>query len=183
MEMLIHDLLEYSHVNMGLDLVEEISLNKKVALALSDLEIAIQEKGATITVGDLPSIRGHRRQLQQLFHNLIQNALKYSKEDVPPEITITAEEVTGDRSTFDLPDEQKCFKFYLIQVRDNGIGFDPQHAETIFQVFKRLHGKGVYSGSGVGLAIVRKVVENHLGHIKAEGEPGKGATFKVLLPK
>jgi PAS domain S-box-containing protein len=182
MGLLIDDLLEYSHVSMGVDGMEEIDLNEKLQVVLSDLEIAIQEKGAHIITGRLPTIKGHRRQLQQLFHNLIQNALKYSKKEVAPQIHITAKTVTGGDAPFNLTEEEKGRTFQLITIKDNGIGFEQQHAEQIFQMFKRLHGKGTYTGSGVGLAIVKKVVENHNGYISADGKPGEGATFNVLLP-
>jgi signal transduction histidine kinase len=182
MGLLIDDLLEYSHVSMGVDGMEEIDLNKKLRVVLSDLEIAIQEKGAHILTSRLPTIKGHRRQLQQLFHNLVQNALKYSKKEVAPQIHITAEAVKGSDTPFNLTEEEKGRTFQLITIKDNGIGFEQQHAEQIFQMFKRLHGKGTYTGSGVGLAIVKKVVENHNGYICAEGKPGEGATFSVLFP-
>jgi light-regulated signal transduction histidine kinase (bacteriophytochrome) len=100
MRLLIDDLLEYSHVSMGIDLSEKIDLNEKVQTVLADLEIAIQEKGAHIITGRLPTIKGHRRQLQQLFHNLIQNALKYSKKEVAPQIHIMAETVKGSDTPF-----------------------------------------------------------------------------------
>lgn len=182
MSLLIDDLLDYSHVSMGIDMLEKVDLNEKLQSVIGDLEVAIQDKGATVTIGELPTVTGHRRQLQQLFHNLVQNALKYSKADVAPHITITADVVRGHQALFPLPAEKKGDIFYLIQVRDNGIGFDPEYAEKIFKMFQRLHGKSEYSGSGVGLAIVRKVVDNHKGFITAEGKRGEGATFKILLP-
>jgi light-regulated signal transduction histidine kinase (bacteriophytochrome) len=182
MGLLIDDLLDYSHVSMGIDLTEQIDLNKKVRNVLNDLEVAIQEKGAQILVDALPIVKGHRRQLQQLFHNLLQNALKYSKKDTTPEIIITSELVIGSSTAFELLDEDKNKTFHLIRIWDNGIGFEQEHALQIFQMFKRLHGKHEYTGSGVGLAIVKKVVENHNGYISAEGKPGAGALFKILLP-
>ena len=182
MSLLIEDLLDYSHVSMGVDLVEKIDLNQKLETVIGDLEIAIQDKGATVLVEQLPVVSGHRRQLQQLFHNLIQNALKYSKQNVAPHITITATKVAGYQTSFNLPPERSSLHYHLIQVRDNGIGFEQEYAEQIFKMFQRLHGKSEYSGSGVGLAIVRKVVDNHNGFIMAEGKPGEGAAFKILLP-
>lgn len=182
MSLLIDDLLDYSHVSMGVDLVEKIDLNEKMQTVIGDLEIAIQDKGATVQVEELPVVSGHRRQLQQLFHNLIQNALKYSKRNVAPHITISAKKVAGYQTNFKLPAERDSQQYHLIQVRDNGIGFEQEYAEQIFKMFQRLHGKSEYSGSGVGLAIVRKVVDNHNGFIMAEGAPGEGATFKILLP-
>jgi signal transduction histidine kinase len=182
MGLLVDDLLDYSHVSRGIDKWEEIDLNQKVAKVLEDLELTVQDKKATIEVGSLPTIRGHRRQMQQLFQNLLSNALKYSKEDVLPVISITSREVSGSELADSLPVLDPHGRYYLIEVQDNGIGFDQEHAERIFNVFTRLHGKGEYSGAGVGLSIVRKVVENHEGHIWAQSEPGVGSTFKVLLP-
>jgi PAS domain S-box-containing protein len=178
---LIDDLLLYSHISKGALIEEEINLNKKVKLVLEDLELEIAEKQAKITVDPLPVIKGHRRQLQQLFQNLIGNALKYSKPDVPAEIHISSQEVTGSALP---PQFNKDINkpYYLIEIKDNGIGFDPQDAERIFNVFTRLHGNTEYKGTGIGLSIVRKVVENHEGFIWAESKPGEGSTFKILFP-
>jgi signal transduction histidine kinase len=120
--------------------------------------------------------------MQQLFHNLIGNALKYSKPGVPPEIHIRSRLVNGSETPLRFSTDQANQKYHLIEVQDNGIGFAKDDAERIFHVFTRLHGNAEYLGTGVGLAIVQRIVENHHGHIWAEGEPGKGATFKVLLP-
>jgi signal transduction histidine kinase len=182
MGLLIDDLLDYSHVSMGVDLLEKIDLNKKLQVVVNDLEIAIYEKGATVSIGELPTIMGHRRQIQQVFHNLIQNALKYSKKDVAPIINISSQIVIGYASGFVLPEDDKDRLYHLISIRDNGIGFDQKYADRIFEMFKRLHTKTEYKGTGVGLAIVRKVIENHKGFIAAEGRLGEGAIFKVLLP-
>jgi PAS domain S-box-containing protein len=168
---LIDDLLLYSHVSQRPHEKESIDLNEKVQRVLEDLELDIQEKLAIIHVGNLPTVKGYRRQLQQVFQNLISNALKYSKRDVPPHITIMASEVTENEKAY-----------HLIAVKDNGIGFEQEYADKIFQMFTRLHGKAEYSGTGVGLSIVKKVLENHNGFIKAESTPGEGSTFAVLLP-
>ncbi len=120
--------------------------------------------------------------MQQLFHNLIQNALKYSKKGIAPRITIISEVVTGRDSTFALPEENHHHLYNLIKMQDNGIGFNQEHAERIFKMFQRLHSKKDFEGSGVGLTIVRKVIENHKGYIKAESKLGEGATFKILIP-
>jgi PAS domain S-box-containing protein len=182
MGLLIDDLLEFSHVSERPIEKEEVNLDVKLERVLTDLEIQIEEKKAQITIDHLPTVIGYRRQLQQLFQNLVGNALKYSKPDVPPVIQISATVVTG-RATADkvLPD-QLDQSFHLIEVRDNGIGFEQQYEEQIFGMFQRLHGKAEYSGTGVGLSIVRKVVENHNGYIWAESQPGKGTSFKLLLP-
>jgi light-regulated signal transduction histidine kinase (bacteriophytochrome) len=168
---LIDDLLLYSHVSHRPHDKEVVDLNKKVQNVLEDLELDIEEKKAVIHVGKLPNVRGYRRQLQQLFQNLISNALKYSKADVRPEIHISTRNVTENEKPY-----------YLIAVKDNGIGFEQQYADKIFKMFSRLHGKTEYSGTGVGLSIAKKVAENHNGVIRVESTPGRGSTFNVYLP-
>jgi PAS domain S-box-containing protein len=168
---LIDDLLLYSHVSHRPHATEAVDLNEKVQRVLEDLEVDIQEKKALIHVSKLPVVKGYRRQLQQLFQNLLSNALKYSKSDEPPQIYITASVVTENGQAYN-----------AITVRDNGIGFEQQYAEKIFQMFSRLHGKGAYSGTGVGLSIVKRVVQNHSGFIRVESIVNEGSVFKVYLP-
>ena len=168
---LIDDLLLYSHVSQRPHEKETVDLNVKVQKALEDLELDIEEKRAVVTVGALPVVQGYKRQLQQLFQNLISNALKYSKADVPPRVDISASDA-----------EENNRRYHVISVRDNGIGFERQYEDKIFQMFARLHGKAEYSGTGVGLSIVKKVVENHNGLIRVESEVGEGSVFKVYLP-
>jgi PAS domain S-box-containing protein len=171
MKNLIDDLLLYSHVSHRPNDTELFDLKDIVQRVLEDLELDIEERKAIIHIKELPVVNGYRRQLQQLFQNLISNALKYSKSDVPPEIYITAE-----------PAEKFGRLYNEIQVKDNGIGFEPEYADKIFQMFTRLHGRSEYAGTGVGLSIVKKVVENHNGFINVESEPDKGSTFKIYLP-
>lgn len=171
MAMLVDDLLLYSHVSQRPHEKEAIDLNLKLRRVMEDLDLDIQEKGATVNVTELPVVQGYRRQLQQLFQNLISNALKYSKADEPPVIDVSASTAERDGR-----------RYHLITVRDNGIGFEQEYAGKIFQMFTRLHGKQEYSGTGVGLSIAKKVVENHEGFIEAEGTPGTGACFKIYLP-
>ncbi|MGZ5286148.1 MAG: PAS domain-containing sensor histidine kinase, partial [Flavisolibacter sp.] len=182
MNTLIDDLLMYSHVSRGAALEEKIDLNQKVRLVLNDLELEIEEKKARITFENLPVITGHRRQMQQLFQNLIGNAIKYTRPGVTPEVSIHSSFVEGNEKLIGVPSEKKHASYHLITVSDNGIGFDQSDAERIFNVFTRLHGNAEYKGTGVGLSIARKVVENHGGYIWAESEPGKGARFCVALP-
>jgi light-regulated signal transduction histidine kinase (bacteriophytochrome) len=182
MQYLIDDLLEYSHVSTSTTYTDEIDLNKKVAQVLEDLEVEVEKKQAVITIDPLPVVNGHRRQIQQVFQNLITNALKFSKPGVTPEIRITSTITTGENIPFTLPEELKNKRYNLIQISDNGIGFEQEYADTIFKMFQRLHAKAEYEGTGIGLAIVRKVIENHKGFIKAESKPGEGATFKIFLP-
>jgi PAS domain S-box-containing protein len=183
MNSLIDDLLQYSHVNFQTLELEDINLNDKVTRVLEELELDIQEKQAIIKVDSLPVIKGYRRQLQQLFQNLIGNALKYAKPGVPPEITITLEQVIAeDKEPFQFKPSNVGKAFHKISVSDNGIGFEQQYAGRIFKMFQRLHGKNEYEGTGVGLSIAKKVVENHGGYIMAESAPQQGSTFTIFFP-
>lgn len=179
---LIDDLLTFSHVGRGLPDVESIDLNVKFKNVLEDLEVVIQEKGAVVKAGLLPTIKGHKRQLQQLFQNLIGNALKYSKPDVPPVIEMHCSTITGKEAAQHVSAEEANHSFYMIEVKDNGVGFEQKDADRIFNVFTRLHSNAEYRGTGVGLSIVKKVMENHKGYVWAESKPGAGASFKVLFP-
>lgn len=182
MNTLIDDLLLYSHVNRGVSLVETVDLNQMLSFVLDDLELHIEQKGAKVEISSLPTIKGRPRQLQQLFENLIANALKYSKEGVVPVVTVSSRLLNGKEVSVHLPSVKKDKIYHLIEVRDNGIGFEQADAERIFNVFTRLHGNAEYKGTGVGLSIVQKIVENHSGHIWAESKPDEGSTFNILLP-
>jgi len=179
---LIDDLLTYSHFTKEISQLEPIDLNQKIRTVLGDLELEIEEKKAQITVGEMPVINGNRRQLQQLFQNLVGNALKYAKPGLPPEVQISASKVKGKEAGTDSPTIDAEKWYYLIEVKDNGIGFKQEDAQRIFNVFTRLHGNAEYGGSGVGLSIVKKVAENHNGYVWAEAQVESGALFKVLLP-
>jgi PAS domain S-box-containing protein len=182
MQLLVDDLLDYSHLNhMPLE-QSEIDLNDKIRLILSDIELLVREKKATFDIDKLPVVKGYRRQVQQLFQNIITNALKYSRPGIAPHITITAKDVSRKELIVELPASVTAQRFHLIEVCDNGIGFDQENAERIFNVFTRLHGNKEYPGTGIGLSIAKKVVENHHGFIYAKGEAGKGACFSILLP-
>jgi light-regulated signal transduction histidine kinase (bacteriophytochrome) len=183
MQLLVSNLVEYADISNRPVEFEDVDLNKIMHKVQEDLEIIIEEKKAKIIVSVLPTIKGHRRQIQQLFQNIIANAIKYSKPETAPEINIQSRIVTGFDIELDLTDEQKNNYFYLIEIADNGIGFDQKHIQKIFNLFQRLHLKNEYSGTGVGLSIVRKVAENHDGYITAKSEKGLGAQFKVYLPR
>lgn len=168
MQDLIDDLLALSRVNRKGNPFGPTDLNQVVAEALEELEASIQETGGQIDIIEpLPSIEADSRQLQQVFLNLIGNALKFHKQGQRPAIAISSE-VQGDTCR--------------IVVQDNGIGFKPDEAERIFGAFERLHGQEQYPGTGVGLAIVQKIIERHHGRITAMGEPDQGATFILDLP-
>ena len=183
MHRLIHDLLVFAEVGANRPEFEEIALNTVVQEVLADLEVAISERDAVISVGELGAIKGDSLHLQQVFQNLIGNAIKYSKPERTPKVSITATVIAGKDAGFDLSDHEAQKQFCRIQVQDNGQGFTAEQAGQIFKIFQRLPQHRLeYAGTGIGLAIVQRVVENHKGYIKAEGVPGVGATFTILLP-
>jgi PAS domain S-box-containing protein len=164
---LINDLLEFSHAQSAeLSSGELIPAANMVNEAVKNLKNAIEESGAVVSFADLPAIAVDVAQFTPVFQNLIGNSIKYRKPDDPPRIEINAERRGED---------------WVFAVRDNGTGFEQAHAERIFGHFKRLHGRDI-PGTGIGLAIVKKVIERHGGHVWAESEPGKGATFYFRLP-
>jgi light-regulated signal transduction histidine kinase (bacteriophytochrome) len=182
MSQLIDNLLTYSQVSVPPSRFEEVDVNQLMNLVLNELDSEIQMKNAKISVDKLCKINGHQKQLHQMFNSLIKNALKYTREGVMPEISISCTPVLGRDTGWDLSGENLEKKFHLIEVRDNGIGFNQSEADRIFNVFTRLHGNAEYDGTGVGLSIVRKVVENHHAHVTARGEIEKGASFQILFP-
>ncbi|MCY7349114.1 MAG: PAS domain-containing protein [Cytophagaceae bacterium] len=180
MKVLIDNLLSFSRVTRKADKYEPTDLNEVMNTVLGDLELKIQEKTALITVDTLPEVQAAPGQMQQLFQNLLANALKFSRPDVPPVVSIRAEHVsTADKSQYHL---EMGKKYVRIIVQDNGIGFDPEYAGKIFVLFQRLHGRAEYEGTGIGLTICKKITENHQGQIFAESTPGKGARFTLLMP-
>ena len=181
MQALIEDLLTFSHVSNQQHTLQELNLNSILQDVLTDLETTIKATAATISIDTLHPQMGDKMQLQQLFQNLLSNALKFARTDVPMQINITAREVAGANANVPIP-AKAPHRFQEITIADNGIGFEQQYAEKIFQMFHRLHGRKEYPGTGVGLAIVQKVIENHGGYITATGIPGEGATFRILLP-
>jgi PAS domain S-box-containing protein len=182
MSLLIDDLLTYSRLSNRMGDFEIVDLNKIIAEVTSDLEIGIQEQNASIETHNLSVVHGHPRQLVQLFQNLISNAIKYRKPDVSPVISIT--ETHPDQEALSgIPYLLRNRGYSKITIQDNGIGFDEKYVERIFQMFQRLHGKSEYSGSGIGLASCKKVVQNHNGYITAQSVPGEGSSFIIYLPQ
>ena len=181
---LVRDLLAYSRVSTDRQPLKQLSLATVLADVLDDLDFALHEVGGRVQLAQLPTLPADPIQLRQLFHNLLSNAIKFRQPDQPPVISIGAETVPADALPADriLPGKMPDQLFWKITVRDNGIGFDAQHNERIFQLFQRLHGKNRYAGTGIGLAIARRVAENHGGFIIADSMPGAGATFAVYLP-
>jgi signal transduction histidine kinase len=181
MRNLIDNLLEFSKVSRSKHPHEKVDLSTVLQSVIDDLDLRIDETNTTVTVGDLPEIEAISSQMGQLFFNLLQNAIKFRKKDTNLAIHIKQRPLTGqEKNKYQLPSQNE---HYLISVADNGIGFEQQYAERIFQLFQRLEGKSEYPGTGIGLSICRKIVTNHKGLIFAESEPGVGTTFSVILPK
>ena len=172
MQTLIQDLLTLSRVATQPHPFGPVDLQDIVGHVLSDLESRIERLHGRVEIGALPVIIADRQQMTQLFQNLIGNALKFHRPAQPPVVRVSSEQVSSDEEI------SSC----RIVVEDNGIGFDEKHIDKIFQVFQRLHGRGEYDGSGIGLSICRKIVERHGGSISAMGTPGSGAKFTVTLP-
>lgn len=179
MSELIQSVLTYSRLSKTGDMVENVDLNQLVEDIKTDFELLIEERQATVVGYGLPVVRGNQFQLNQLFSNLISNSLKFST--VPPVVTITYDRVEASELP-GIPLEQAGREYHRISVSDNGIGFEPEFREKIFMLFQRLHGKHEYAGTGIGLSIVKKIVEQHNGFIEAESIPGQGATFHIWLP-
>lgn len=180
MRTLIDDLLLFSRTNKIDKIFEQTDLNQMLKNTLSVLSQAIEEKNAIIQSDLLPELKVISFQIQQLFQNLISNSLKYSKPGVVPVIKIECEQINA--SDYPALNITRNKKYYKITVTDNGIGFEQQYAEKIFTIFKRLHTSADYPGTGIGLSICKKIVENHSGYIFAEGKPGVGAVFNIFLP-
>ncbi len=183
MSKLIKSVLNYSVISKSNKEFTEVDLNEVLMEVTSDFEILIEEKKAVITSSELPVIIANYLQMQQVFANLISNSIKFAKGD--PEITITSKEINGIEIDGE-PIQSKSNaskKFIQLIFTDNGIGFMPEHKSKIFEVFQRLHGKSEYSGTGIGLSIVKKIVEAHGGYISAESKSGEGAVFTIALPK
>ena len=181
MRILIDDLLQYSRTTKVEKVFEVTNLNDLLENAKTDLFQSIEEKNAIIQSDKLPSMTVIPFQIQQLFVNLIGNSLKYSKAEVAPKIKISCKKVTAADEEL-IPKSNKDV-FYKINFTDNGIGFEQEYAEKIFILFNRLHNKNDYVGTGIGLAICKKIVENHKGFIFAKGIPNGGSTFTIYLPE
>ncbi len=177
MQSLIEDLLSLSRVTTRAQPFITVNLNQVTQEVLSDLEISILQSGASIEVDDLPTINADPLQMRQLLQNLIGNALKFQRPEVPPVVKIYGQ-ILSESSENVSVDNELC----QIIIEDNGIGFDEKYLDRIFNVFQRLHGRSEYDGTGIGLAICRKIVERHQGSITAKSKPKQGAKFIVTLP-
>lgn len=191
-QQLVDEVLQLAQLANTPSVKAKVSLQELAEEAAADLEVMVQETNAIIHIGHLPEAEVAPIQIRQLFQNLLSNALKFRLPDNRPNIQISSEIVTfptvnwpqrfqHDFTILPDPTHSDTEQFCKIVVQDNGIGFEPEYAENIFQMFKRLHGHE-YDGTGLGLAVCKQIVENHHGSIAATSRPGKGATFTILLP-
>ncbi|MBT1064421.1 CHASE3 domain-containing protein [Bowmanella sp. Y26] len=179
MSNLISDLLAFSRVTTRGKEFSSCDLNKTLALVLDDLEISIEESQAEVEQDSLPMIKADTTQMHQLLQNLLSNALKFKAADQPLKVEVRCQQTSGPA----LPGDESSLAWYRIDIRDTGIGFEQQYADKIFMPFQRLHGRNSYEGTGIGLAVCRRIVERHGGKISATSQPGKGSTFTILLPQ
>ncbi|MBP9900889.1 MAG: hypothetical protein IT579_07610 [Verrucomicrobia subdivision 3 bacterium] len=191
MQTLINDLLTFSRVISRTEPFALVDLGQITREVLGDLEVRIEKSGAEVVVGELPKLEADAVQIRQLLQNLIGNALKFQPANAKPKVEIGGRIVAareGDlpaglttelRGTDFAPDEPL---FFQLSIKDNGIGFDEKYLDRIFAVFQRLHGRQEYEGTGIGLAVCRRIVDRHKGVITAHSKPGEGATFLVTLP-
>ncbi len=183
MSLLIKDLLEFSSAVKSDKMFRPVNLNDTLANILTDFELLIAEKNASIVAGELPTVHAIGLQMNQLFYNLVSNALKFCATNKLIKITITAEKLKFAAVERFISNPIPQSAYYAIAIQDNGIGFDVQYADLIFEVFKRLHPKEIYPGSGIGLALCRRIITNHRGALLVESKPEIGTTFTIILPE
>jgi PAS domain S-box-containing protein len=194
MQHLIDDILQFSSLQAKKEDYKITDLNQVVKHVLSDMEIKIEQSKAIVNIEHLPVIEAIPSQMGQLFQNLLSNAIKFKKESVSPEIIITSTIISaGEFVNYGWTDKKRIWsagysyswskeQFVKILVKDNGIGFNESYADKVFEIFQRLHSSQNYEGTGIGLAICKKIIDNHHGLISAEGSPDKGAIFTIILP-
>lgn len=181
MQLLIKNLLAFSRTAIKADAFEPTDLRELIEGVLTDIEVYIQQKEALVLIEDLPHLTIIPSQFKQLFQNLILNALKFSRNDEPPQVTIYSDRVKGV-AIKGITSDKYSDDFYRIYVKDNGIGFESKYADEIFVPFKRLHSFDKFEGTGIGLSICKKITEQHGGTISAQAEPDKGAVFVITIP-
>ncbi|MEJ0056962.1 MAG: ATP-binding protein [Bacteroidota bacterium] len=179
--LMIDGLMEFSRLSRNGHWFERVNLKDVVSEVVSDLELKIEENSATIEVDALPEMEGIRLQLKQLFSNIILNAIKFRKTELSPVIVIKSRKLTpmeASELSLDINTD-----YHKLTIKDNGIGFEQEYSETIFQMFQRLNSKSEYPGSGIGLALCKKITDNHQGVIFANSFPGEGTVISVILPE
>jgi signal transduction histidine kinase len=180
MRRLIDSLISYSRVRTRAKPFTPVDLTRVIKEVVAELGAEFAQAGGNVEVGDLLTIDADIQQVRYMFQNLIENALKYRKEDDLLKVKIYGELLASDEDGSG--DGESSERYYQFTVQDNGIGFNEKYAERIFTVFQRLHGRNEYEGTGIGLSICKKIVERHGGSIRAESSPGQGSSFIVKLP-
>jgi signal transduction histidine kinase len=180
MSQLIKDVLHYAQISDGTEELVDVDLNEVFDNVVSDLEVSIRETNAEVTADLLPEIKGNNSQLHQLFSNLISNSIKFSSNY--PVINITSRILRKNEVLSRYKNILEANSFVELKFTDNGIGFDQKYEKQVFEIFQRLQDRTTYSGTGIGLAVCKKIVENHRGLISVESSPGEGTTFTVILP-
>jgi signal transduction histidine kinase len=180
MQQMISDLLSLSVISADKSFTK-VNLRTLLEEVLVTFEHKLEETKAKLQADQLPDAFVVPAQFRQLFQNLISNALKFAKREVPPDIVIAHRYLSGEELT--VYKVHQANRYLCIEISDNGIGFDNNYVDKIFAVFQRLHQRDAYEGTGIGLAICKKIVENHGGAIAATGIPGQGATFKIIIPE
>ena len=183
MSALIQDLLAFSRLLKSDTLSRPVNLTEIVEAVVVDFELTVEEKGAVIEIGALPVVEAVSLQMNQLFYNLVSNALKFTTGERTPHIIIKAVKMDKEEVAKYIAKPFAFSNYYEITFTDNGIGFETRYSEQIFEVFKRLHGRDTYPGSGIGLSLCRRIVANQHGYLYAESEVGKGSTFHIILPE
>ena len=182
MQLLIDDILSFSRFSANADGFKQSDLNELLDQVLSDLEVVIEEKKAVIKTKPLPTLSVVPSMIRQLFQNLVSNALKFSKKEGIPKISVTSEKIKGSQIPNVAPADMD-HNFYAISISDNGIGFEEQYTDLIFVIFKRLHSSSNFEGTGIGLAICKKIADKHNGYIYASSVLNKGSVFTLALPE
>ena len=182
MQVLIEELLSFSRVSRPLNFSDNLDINEIIAEIRDDLEGQIKREKATLVAGSLPAIRGERSQIKRLFQNLISNGIKFHQNGKGTHVELTGTVVRGGDVQNEFNIQLPKLKYARIEVKDDGIGFDEKYLEKIFTIFQRLHGRTEYEGTGIGLAICRKIVGNHGGFITARSVENEGSSFIVILP-
>gem|GEM_PF-3618128 len=177
MKQLVESLLTFARVANTDIPVKKVPLNAVVSGVISDMEIRIEEQRAEILVEDLPEVEGNPTQLSQVFQNLLSNSLKFKHQERDPIVEISSEMVEITNNNGNEPR-----KYCKISLTDNGIGIPPEYQEKIFNIFQRLHGRSKYEGTGIGLAVVRRIIERHDGKIRVSSIEGEGTSFEIMLP-
>ena len=180
MNTLIRDVLTYSELVKEREVFSEVDLNQVVESIITDYELLIEQKEATVNHENLPVIEAIPLQMSQLFSNLIGNSIKFSRKDIKPVLTISAYKLTEEEIRNLSLDP--TIIFYNIQFTDNGIGFKEEYSDKVFNIFQKLHPKTEYEGTGIGLAMCKKIALNHHGDLNAFGSSENGAVFNAILP-